>query len=353
MDATAGHVWRSTGNLAVLASGTCLPHKWANPEFLAMVEERCSAPLRRRAERILSLLRIQSRHLSRPLGAMQATALPGCSNSELAAAALHRALNEAGLEPNDLGYILGHTTTPDTLLPPNIAHVAEHLDYRGPFAEFRQACVGFGSALAFAYGLLQAPAARPIAIIGSETGSLGFDPSRAMEDNGQLVNMLQMGDGAAALILGPADANGAKGMIFDAFTGQIGTKAKPGFHLGLTPSGQMEFEHDFMRVRERGLLLFDAGIHAARTTALPPEMADLIVPHQANGVMDQVLAQRYGWPQSRIFVNADRLGNTGSAAILLAFDEARRRLSPGATISVLGAEATKYMFAGFGFRASV
>ena len=115
----------------------------------------------------------------------------------------------------------------------------------------------------------------------------------------------------------------------------------------------MEFEHDFMRVRERGLLLFDAGIHAARTTALPPEMADLIVPHQANGVMDQVLAQRYGWPQSRIFVNADRLGNTGSAAILLAFDEARRRLSPGATISVLGAEATKYMFAGFGFRASV
>ena len=352
MDATAGHVWRSTGNLAVLASGTCLPHKWANPEFLAIVEERCSAPLRRRAERILSLLRIQSRHLSRPLGAMQATALPGCSNSELAAAALHRALNEAGLEPNDLGYILGHTTTPDTLLPPNIAHVAEHLDYRGPFAEFRQACVGFGSALAFAFGLLQSPKARPIAIVGSETGSLGFDPSRAAEDHGQLVNMVQMGDGAAALILGPERAANGAGTIFDAYTGQIGTNLHPGFHLKITPTGHMEFEHDFMRVREQGLALFDAGIRAAQATALPPDAADLIIPHQANGVIDKVLAERYGWPQERIFVNAVRLGNTGSAAILLAFDEARRGLTPGATICLLGAEATKYMFAGFAFRAS-
>ena len=317
-----------------------------------MIETQCSGSLRRRAERVLFLLKIQSRHLSRPPQGFDGSALPGCANSELAATALQRALSDAGLEPNDLGYIVGHTTTPDTLLPPNIARVAEHLGYRGPFAEFRQACVGFGSALAFAFGLLQSPKARPIAIVGSETGSLGFDPSRAAEDHGQLVNMVQMGDGAAALILGPERAANGAGTIFDAYTGQIGTNLHPGFHLKITPTGHMEFEHDFMRVREQGLALFDAGIRAAQATALPPDAADLIIPHQANGVINKVLAERYGWPQERIFVNADRLGNTGSAAILLAFDEARRGLTPGATICLLGAEATKYMFAGFAFRAS-
>ena len=48
-----------------------------------------------------------------------------------------------------------------------------------------------------------------------------------------------------------------------------------------------------------------------------------------------------------MFVNADHLGNTGSAAIWLALAELRRTLAPGASVVALGAEATKYMFGGF------
>jgi 3-oxoacyl-[acyl-carrier-protein] synthase-3 len=49
----------------------------------------------------------------------------------------------------------------------------------------------------------------------------------------------------------------------------------------------------------------------------------------------------------RLFVNAETLGNTGSAAIWLALAELRKRLRPGASVLALGAEATKYMFGGF------
>ncbi len=63
--------------------------------------------------------------------------------------------------------------------------------------------------------------------------------------------------------------------------------------------------------------------------------------------MAEVLAPFLGIEARRVFVNADRLGNTGSAAIWLALAELRSNLEPGARVLVLGAEATKYMFGGF------
>jgi 3-oxoacyl-[acyl-carrier-protein] synthase-3 len=49
----------------------------------------------------------------------------------------------------------------------------------------------------------------------------------------------------------------------------------------------------------------------------------------------------------RYFVNADNIGNTGSAAIWLALAELRSHLDPCQRVPALGAEATKYMFGGF------
>src|SRR5260370_39584528 len=92
----------------------------------------------------------------------------GHRNHELAAAALQRALGEAGLTAQDLAYLIGHTATPARLMPPNIGEVAELLDYGGPFVEFRQACTGFANALGFAPGVLPA-GARPGAHVGAGT----------------------------------------------------------------------------------------------------------------------------------------------------------------------------------------
>jgi 3-oxoacyl-[acyl-carrier-protein] synthase III len=48
-----------------------------------------------------------------------------------------------------------------------------------------------------------------------------------------------------------------------------------------------------------------------------------------------------------MFVNASRVGNTGSAAIWLAFDELQPHLKKGQSVLTLGAEATAYMYGGF------
>jgi 3-oxoacyl-[acyl-carrier-protein] synthase III len=59
-------------------------------------------------------------------------------NPELAVRALKLALHSANLSAKDLGYIISHTTTPHTLLPPNISWVVDLLSYPGVYGESKK-----------------------------------------------------------------------------------------------------------------------------------------------------------------------------------------------------------------------
>jgi 3-oxoacyl-[acyl-carrier-protein] synthase-3 len=322
-------------------------------ELLMRLEERFGIDLLRRGTALSNRLKIRARHLSRDFQARHETPRRGHSNPDLAAAALRRALEDARLEVGDLAYLIGHTTSPACLLPPNIALVADRLGFAGPYMELRQACTGFANALIIAAGLLAVTGVRAVAIIGSETGSAYFDPQQALEDHSQLVNLVMMGDGAGAIIVGPGDwAPGAH--ISGSFFGQIGLDRPPGFSLCAGASAKpflegetLRFEHDFAAVRASGPDLFYHGAATARALGIGLDTIDYLIPHQANGRMAEFLSPFLGIEPERVFVNAETFGNTGSAAIWLALAELRKRLRPGASVLALGAEATKYMFGGF------
>jgi len=100
-------------------------------------------------------------------------------------------------------------------------------------------------------------------------------------------------------------------------------------------------------VRISGPELFQYGAAVARELEVDIDTVDHVIPHQANGHSAELLGPYLGIEPRRVFVNADHLGNTGSAAIWLALAELRSTLAPGASVVALGAEATKYMFGGF------
>ncbi len=294
-----------------------------------------------------------TRHICRDFEARHEVPRQGHSNPDLAAAALRMALNEARLDVGDLTYLIGHTTSPACLVPPNIALVADRIGFTGPYMELRQACTGFANALVIAQGLTCIAGVKAVAIIGSETGSVYFDPQRAGEDVSQLVNLVMMGDGAAAIVVGPDDST-AGSRISNNFFGQVGLYRAPGLTLAVggsdepfVESGALEFEHDFTAVRNSGPELFFHGAATARTLGTGVESVDHVIPHQANGRMAELLGPFLGVDPRRIFVNAERLGNTGSAAVWLALAELRSSLEPADSVLALGAEATKYMFGGF------
>ncbi len=337
--------WLSHGQVALLGSGKALPGPALSTDAaIERLATRFGFTRQREAHAIARRLGITHRHFCRDFAGTREVARPGHSNPELAADAVRRALADAGVAIADVGYLIGHTTTPHQPLPGNIAFVADRLGYRGPHVELRQACTGFANALMIAFGLLAAPGAKPIVIVGSETGSLFFDPARAATASDQIVNFVQMGDAAAAIVLAPANAASAR--IEGAWFGSVGLDAAPGIQID--PAFPHEFAHDFAAIQAKGARLFEAGHNAARQQGIDVAQVDTIIPHQVSGKIGARVARHFGLPESRFFGNAARVGNTGSAAIWLALSELRERgLAEGSRTLVLGAEASKHMHGGF------
>lgn len=343
--------WTTAHAVSLLGSGSALPGAPIATDTLIELQERRFGFTQGRAARAIAhRLGIASRHLARDWATPGEGTRPGDGNPDLAARAVAAALADAGMVASDLGYLIGHTASPAQPLPSNVSLVADRLGYAGPHAEFRQACTGFANALAMAIGLLALPGARPVAIVGSETASPFFMPGAELAA-GDIVNLVQMGDGAAAVILAPLAAGTAR--ISHGWYGAIGLDRAPGLEMPAGGSarpqqrGPLPVLHHFGDVRAAGARLFGAHAGALADLGLALGDAAAIVPHQANGRIAAPLAAHLGLDEARVFVQADSVGNTGSAAIWLAVDAARRRLAPGETLLALGAEATKHMFGGF------
>ena len=351
----------ASNRLRVLGTASALPGlAITTADLLDHVETRFGIPARRIGGRVARSLGIHTRHLARDLKERIESPRPGSRNPELAAGAVAAAIEQAGLHTRELGYLLAHTATPARLLPPNAAEVAQLLNFSAPYAEFRQACTGFANALQFAAGLLNSPSAPPIVIVGSETGSVYFDPLGVANDPAQWVNLVQMGDGAGAIVLAPLDPPGTDsgqngGMIESLFFGHIGLGLIPGFELAAGGSdkpggfGIATFRHAYKAIEEHGPKLFDAGLAAVRKAGINLDSIDYVLPHQANGRMAEWLAPRLGISSDRIVGNGASVGNLGSAAIWVALDALRRSgtLKPKQRVLVLGAEATQYLYGGF------
>jgi 3-oxoacyl-[acyl-carrier-protein] synthase III len=340
--------------VTVLGTGSALPGPAVTSEALIERMERTFGIRKGRLARELSRrIGVESRHVVRDFASRREAPRPGHRNPELAAAALGQALERARLRVDDLGYVLAHTATPARPLPTNASEVAACLRYRGPFAEFRQACTGFATALQFASALLAHPDAAPVAIVGSETGSVYFDPMRLQEDHAQWVNLLQMGDGAGAIILGPARPDTVT--LRSSFVGQLGVRSS-GLHQASGGSDQpwvdshvLGFEHDYRAVAEHGPGLLDAGRAVLESRGERLDDVRRIVPHQANGRMAEWLRQRWQVVPAQCFGNGRDVGNLGSASIWVALDALlqSKQLDPGDRAWFLGAEATQYTFGGF------
>jgi 3-oxoacyl-[acyl-carrier-protein] synthase-3 len=349
---SAPEVWSEARGFAVLGSGRALPGEPLSTELLL---ERLAAQfgvdVRRSAHRIAARLGIGFRHLSRALTARFEGTREGEGNADLAAAAVRAALGQAGVSVRDLRYLIAHTATPGEHVPPNVVQIARLLGYRGPVADLRQACTGFANALALAHAVMAGAGAGPVAVVGSETGSVYFDPLSARNDRAQQVSLVQMGDGAAAVILAPDDI-AATARLSHLFYGQSPSDLPPGLRLvggGSSAPGVYlpQFAHNIEAIRAHGPNLLACGAVAARRLGVEPREVDYILPHQANGKMARVVAPLLGVLPERVYVNAHRVGNTGSAAIWLALADLRPSLLPRQTVLVLGAEATGYMFGGF------
>ena len=340
------------GRVRLLGVGLALPGEpVATRTLCALLEARFGVPAQRVGRRLAARLQVDTRHLCRGFDRAIEAPRPGQRNPELAAAALGMALVDARVHADDLDYLLTHTATPARALPAGSAEVAARVGARCAHAEFRQACTGFANALQFAFALLREPGARPVAIVGSETGSVFFDPHRLATDPAQWINLLQMGDGAAAVVLGPDDGSPGP-MLTSAFFGQMPDPPAAGLALAAGGSDHpgedgTTFTHDFEAVARHGVALYEAGRDTLRAQGHELGSAARLVPHQASGAVAAWFGAHFGVAPQRVCDHARRVGNLGSASIWAALTEVLPALAAGERALFLGAEATQYSFGGF------
>ncbi|MDI6831778.1 MAG: beta-ketoacyl-ACP synthase III [Actinomycetota bacterium] len=267
---------------------------------------------------------------------------PEEDNISLSLEACRMALERSGLDGGDVDLIVVATATPDRLVPSLACTLQRELGSRGPALDINAGCSGFVYALVIALQLMRGGLASRALVVGTETLTRIVD----WRDRSTCVIF---GDGAGAVLLAPCPAG--EGIIASSLDAQGGgdrlIRAEGGgARMMASLMGGLPREvsslppplpdiprswgdaYPFIRMDGREVFRFAVNKLCATVrelcAAAGVRMDDiaLVIPHQANLRILNASAERLGCPPDIFFTNIHRYGNTSSASIPIALEEA-------------------------------
>jgi 3-oxoacyl-[acyl-carrier-protein] synthase-3 len=253
-------------------------------------------------------------------------AAEGEATSDLCIAAGRRALEAAGVAPEDLDLIIVGTVSPDQFLPAVAPQVQHSLGACDAMAfDVVAACTGFLTAMTCASTFLTAGKGQTALVIGAETLSRFLD----LKDR---TSCILFGDGAGAAVLKVGKA-GDPGEILRTSLGSDGAgydfiqMTGGGSRLPATHTTVEQREH-YIRVKGRDVYRFAVTI-MERTVAEMLEGYDreelgLVVPHQVNQRIIDAAIEKLEIQPEKVMVNIEKYGNTSAGSVPIALDEAVR-----------------------------
>ena len=303
----------------MLGTGSYLPaHVMTNAELEKIVDTS--------DEWIVSRTGIRQRHI----------AAKDEHTSDLGAAAAKRALEQAGVAAGEIDLILVATASPDMFFPATACLIQKLIGARkATCMDISAACSGFLYAVEMARHMIDGGAIRYALIIGA-------DKLSAMVDWTDRNTCVLFGDGAGAVVLGRRPENRTGRGILGSYMGSDG---EYGQILGVPGGGtrcpvtRENFDEKLNTIKMLGKETFKQAVNAMTSastevldrTGLSVDDIACIIPHQANIRIIDAIKDRLKVPGERFFLNLDRTGNTGAAAVAIALDEANRtgRIVPG------------------------
>ncbi len=259
---------------------------------------------------------------------------PGQMPADLAQAACEQALEAAGLEVDDLDFILLATLSSQHEFPGTSFFLHEQLNAGNiPCLDLRAQCSGFIYALNFADGLIQSGKSRRVMVVGCEVQSTGIDRTTEGRDVAVI-----FGDGAGAVILEANEDENDSAGILDITVHSEGKHARrlwieapSSGHIPcrLTQEmvekklhfpymdGRYVFKHAVTRMPE----VLKESLSAA---SIKIDDVDLFLFHQANLRINEFVAQKLEIGDDRTFSNIERFGNCSAASIPMLLAEAER-----------------------------
>jgi 3-oxoacyl-[acyl-carrier-protein] synthase-3 len=248
------------------------------------------------------------------------------NTSDLATKASERALEMAGVRPEELDLIVMGTITGDYPWPATACVVQANLGAVNSGAyDVSAACSGFIYALSAAADRIQAGNAKKILVIGAEIMTRICD----WKDRNTCI---LFGDGAGAVVLEAVEGeNGVLSTHLHADGSQLELLYQPGFGTKMLVSAEaLERREYFLEMQGNEVFkvavrnMTEAGKEALAANNMTSADVSLFVPHQANLRILEAVAKRLKLMDERTYINVDRFGNTSGATIPIALDEANR-----------------------------
>jgi 3-oxoacyl-[acyl-carrier-protein] synthase-3 len=263
------------------------------------------------------------------------------ASSDLGVQASLRAIEMAGIDPVEIGLIIIPTVTPDMFFPSTACFVQKGIGAANAAAfDLSAGCSGFPYGLVIADQFIKCGKYETVLVTATETLS-------KITDWTDRSTCVLFGDAAGAAILQRTDED--KGIIssYIAADGNYSDYELLGIPAGGSryPATHETVDSDMHYIKMRGRELFklgvramaEAGLRALEAGNLTLDDVDLCIPHQANKRIIDAVGERMGIPKEKMFVNVDKYGNTSSATMAVAMDEAIRtgRAQPGDIVLIV------------------
>jgi 3-oxoacyl-[acyl-carrier-protein] synthase-3 len=256
--------------------------------------------------------------------------------AQMGADAARKAMAEAGVDAGEVDILIVSTATPDRWLPSTACDLQAIIGAGNAMAfDISAACSGWLYALTIAEGYLAAGRGEIALVVGTEKMSTITD----YEDR---ATCILFGDAAGAAVL--KRATGDRGILschHKSDGGLADLLYRPAGGASIPMSTEVLADRDHL-IKMSGREVFknavrsmaDAADTALRKAGLTGEDIDLLIPHQANIRIIKATAKYAGIPMEKVYLNVDRFGNTSSAAIPVALDEAKETglVGPGTVI---------------------
>ncbi len=246
----------------------------------------------------------------------------GETTSTLSTEAARRALDAAGMTPEQLDLIVVATVTPDRLLPSVGVMVQDALEVTCPAFDINAACAGFSYGTSVARAMIESGGADNVLLIGAETLSRRLN----MKDRSTCV---LFGDGAGSALFVPSAEPGvmatniaADGRVAKLLTIPTGGTAEPDPDEPAIDKIVMQSGKDVYKRAVVGMT--DACRSLIEKSGVAAEDVRWLIPHQANARIMKTVADRLGFGTDRVISDVERIGNTSAASIPIALDEAWR-----------------------------
>ena len=280
---------------------------------------------------------------------------PGVSSSDLGAAAARAAIEDAGIEADEIDYIVCATMTPDHYFPGSGTLVQERLGLsQRPALDLRQQCAGFAYGMQTVDALIRSGIARTVLLVGTDvhTSLMPVDseswdvlyghqegplPPETLEWNSRFRHLVVLfGDAAGAMVFRAHEDDDGRGILGSVLYGDGnkmdilhvpggGSAYRPWVDQAMVASGDTVPVMDGRQVFKLAVTHMPrVTLEALEKNGLSMEDLDLLIMHQANLRINEAAQRAMKLPDEKVHNNIQKYGNTTSATLPLCFQEARQ-----------------------------